>query len=62
MQCLESLGLAPREVAAVVNAAQETARGASAGAVDPRGIISDVWRIVKTVRAESAGGRSPTML
>merc|ERR1719326_1984803 len=48
VQCLESLGLAAREVQAVVNAAQESARGASAGTVDPRSIISDVWRIVKT--------------
>jgi Ca2+-binding EF-hand superfamily protein len=54
VQCLESLGLAPREVAAVVNAAQESARGAGAGTVDPRSIISDVWRIVKTVRTHAS--------
>jgi Ca2+-binding EF-hand superfamily protein len=46
-RCLESLGLAAREVNALVNAAQKEG---STGTLDPTAVVGQAWKIVKTVR------------
>jgi Ca2+-binding EF-hand superfamily protein len=46
--CLESLGVQPREVCAVMGAVQS-----SRGAIDPMAVLPDVWKIIKSVRVHA---------
>jgi Ca2+-binding EF-hand superfamily protein len=46
-RCLESLGLADREINALTNAVQKEGAG---GMVDATAVVADAWKLVKSVR------------